>query len=276
MKHSWMVTLLLVGLFLLSHVVGLLILDQYATVKTEVVDGAIEKTVSWGELPYGFERPQIQESSSFVMVLLFVAFATILVLLLMRFHLGLVWKVWFFASVWFCLLIAFGAWMRAGIALVVAFLLTWWKVVRQHLIVHNVTEVFLYGGLAAVFVPFLTVSTVVLLLLAISVYDMIAVWKTKHMVKMAQFQTTLKVFAGLMIRTKGGKTAVLGGGDIGFPLLLSGVALKSLGFVSALIVSVWFAIGLFGLLLLSKKNRFYPAMPFLTLGGLVGLLLAFL
>ena len=38
-----------------------------------------------------------------------------------------------------------------------------------------------------------------LLLALISVYDVIAVFKSKHMVSMANFQTESKVFAGLAV-----------------------------------------------------------------------------
>ena len=74
------------------------------------------------------------------------------------------------------------------------------------------------------------------------------------------------------------KTAVLGGGDIGFPLIFAGVVMKGLmltnselaGFLKALIIPIFSALALLVLLTESKKDRFYPAMPFLTIGCLAG------
>ena len=98
---------------------------------------------------------------------------------------------------------------------------------------------------------------------------MIAVWYTKHMIKLAKFQTSLKVFAGLLIPYDKKRAAILGGGDIGFPLLFTVVIYKSLG-PSALVIPLFVALSLFLLLVYGKKNRYYPAMPYLSAGCLAG------
>jgi len=138
-------------------------------------------------------------------------------------------------------------------------------------------------------------------LVIISLYDMYAVWKSKHMIKMAQFQANSKVFAGMMIpyrrissketgkinvkKVKGQiKTAVLGGGDIGIPLLFAGLAMQGLmlknswliGFSKSLIIPLFAAAALSGLLFASKKDRFYPAMPFLSIGCVIGYFVLYL
>ena len=77
------------------------------------------------------------------------------------------------------------------------------------------------------------------------------------------------------------RTAVLGGGDIGFPLIFAGVVMKELmlqkteliGFLVALIIPVCTAIALMLLLIKGKQEHFYPAMPFLTAGCIVGFIL---
>ncbi|MBU4492958.1 MAG: hypothetical protein KKA61_01170, partial [Nanoarchaeota archaeon] len=93
-----------------------------------------------------------------------------------------------------------------------------------------------------------------------------------------------RVFAGLSIpykmpkkeaKKKAGrvekiKTAILGGGDIAFPLIFAGVVMKNVGFLTSLIIPVFVSAALLILLIKSKKDRFYPAMPFLTMGCLVG------
>jgi len=105
---------------------------------------------------------------------------------------------------------------------------------------------------------------------------MIAVWKTKHMISMAKFQAKAKIFAGFLVPYGKNKTAVLGGGDIGFPLLFSGVILKSSGFLEASLVVTAVTISLALLFFFGSKNKFYPAMPYLTAGCFFGYLLTFL
>jgi len=75
-----------------------------------------------------------------------------------------------------------------------------------------------------------------------------------------------------------GHIAVLGGGDIGFPLIFAGVIMKDLmlqnpeiiGFLKALIIPIFVSLALLYLLTTSQKDKFYPAMPYLTVGCFIG------
>jgi len=138
----------------------------------------------------------------------------------------------------------------------------------------------------------LNVLSVSILLVLIAIYDAYAVWKSKHMITLAQEQTKAKVFAGLVIpyelpkktvskvkktsRTKTPapikvRTAILGGGDIGFPLIFAGVLLKEMGLWQSLVLPFFAMAGLAYLLWLGEKDKFYPAMPFIGAGCFVGL-----
>ena len=85
----------------------------------------------------------------------------------------------------------------------------------------------------------------------------------------------MKVFAGLLIPYDKKKAAILGGGDIGFTLLFSVVVFRFLG-LSALVIPLFVGLALFGLLVYGKKNRYYPAMPYLSAGCLAGYFVAYL
>jgi presenilin-like A22 family membrane protease len=254
--------------------------------------GQIEN-VTYRNLPLDMQRPEVEESSSYLYILGAVLIGTILVLILVKFRGFKIWKTWFFISVALCLTIAFSAFVNQYIAIVLGVVFAILKIYKPNVILHNFTEVFIYGGLAAIFVPIMNLFAVIVLLLLISVYDMIAVWQSKHMVTMAKFQTESKVFAGLSIpytmnttsktdgKTAGkstsakkvkeeSKSAILGGGDIGFPLLFAGVVMKSLPFTKVIIIPAVTAVALFLLLYFAEKDKFYPAMPFLTAGCLVG------
>jgi hypothetical protein len=111
------------------------------------------------------------------------------------------------------------------------------------------------------------------------------------MIKLAKFQTKARIFAGMLVPynmpkikpTKAKvkkaakklkkikiKTAILGGGDVGFPLLFAGVMMKEIGLLKAMIIPVFVTAALLMLLFTGKKDRFYPAMPYLSLGCLAG------
>lgn len=288
MKHNWSVTILLVGLFLLAQVIGLFVIRSYVDVQKSAESGKVE----WKALPtiagFGMERPEAPPLTSVVYIVLALLIGTILILLIIKWQKVVLWKLWFWFAVVLCLHIAFAAFMPAGYALALSFVLGSWKILRPSVLVHNVTELFIYGGLAVIFVPLLTPLTTIILLLLISAYDMYAVWRSKHMTRMAQFQAKSGIFAGLLLpyfpkkivlapTKKGGlRTAILGGGDIGFPLIFAGVVMKTMGLQQATIIALGATIALFCLLCLGHRKKFYPAMPFLTIGCLIGYGLLFL
>ena len=70
--------------------------------------------------------------------------------------------------------------------------------------------------------------------------------------------------------------AILGGGDIVFPIIAAGVMLKTLGIASALLVALGATLGLAYLFFFAEKRKFYPAMPFITGGILAGILISYL
>ncbi len=284
MKHTFKITLILILIFLAAQVVGLAITNKY--VKTRVTEAGEIVVEKIEPLPYRIERPEVEEKTSFVYILIAILIATTLILLLMKFKKVSWWRLWFFLAVLLTLSIAFSAFMPNNIAGFLALILTYLKIYRPGLIIQNLTEIFVYAGLAAIFVPIMNLFAAFMLLLIISVYDFIAVRKTKHMIKLAKFQAKSKIFAGLIIpykipkKVKGRakvekanvKTAILGGGDIGLPLLFAGVAMKSLGFSKALVISLFATAALSYLLFKSEKGRFYPAMPIISVGCVIGYL----
>ncbi len=261
MKHTLKITFLLFLLFLVAHVLGLTILNQYNFVNE-----------AGKELPYGLQPPEIEQDTSFIPIFIIILVGTVLMLVLVRFKTMFLWKFWFFISLMITLTIAFGAFVAQGIALVLAFIFALFRIFKYNVYLHNFSEVFLYGGLAAIFVPVFNIWSISILLILISIYDFISVFKTKHMIKLAKFQSQEKIFNGLYVPYQK-KAALLGGGDIGFTLLFSGVILKESGALPALLASFVIGLSLLGLLFYSKKDKFYPAMPPLTAGCFIGLLL---
>jgi presenilin-like A22 family membrane protease len=217
--------------------------------------------------------------------------ATGLALILVKFGAMKIWKTWFFIATLYLLTLSLGGFFEANIAFIIAVGLSLLRTFRRSIISHNIVELFVYAGIPVIFSTILNMVSASILLIFISIYDAIAVWKTKHMIKLAKFQAKAKTFAGLAIpyarktitnkKTKEKqkvftKTAILGGGDVGFPMLFAGVLLKTSGFLDASLIAIFSAIALFVLLTMSKKNKFYPAMPFISAGCFLGYLIGLL
>ncbi len=307
MKHSLQITVLLLIIFVLAQANGLFVLDYYIDIEKSAVAG---KTVV-DEAAYAQSNitpPAVEnESWSYIYILIALLVGTALVLLLIKFRQRKLWKFWFFISVVVTLVISLNSWtfrffsntlfppffLYIGTVLFSCFL-AYYKVCKHNVVIHNFTEIFIYGGLAALLVPILNLFSVVILLILVAFYDMYAVWKSKHMVVMAQFQTQEKVFAGLYIpynlnynikkiketgqeipkeRKEKATTsfAVLGGGDIVFPLLFSGVILKTIGayWPTVIIISTT-TLALLLLFYYGEKGKYYPAIPFIALGCFLG------
>ncbi|MFC1690772.1 presenilin family intramembrane aspartyl protease [Nanoarchaeota archaeon] len=301
------ITLFLIGLFVISQLIGIGTVTKYIQVEKDV-NGTI--TISHPATVIG-EAPEVENKDyTFVMIFIAIIIGTLLVFVLIRFRAGFVWKYWYLITVFLTLAVALGVYMPGLLAVLAAIILAGLKVYRNNVYIHNLTEPFIYTGLTLIFIPILNLFSASILLIIIAIYDAYAVWKSKHMVKLAKFQTEAKVFAGLFIPydkksrilsskkatgkklvKKKGKSAILGGGDIAFPLLFSGTVIEWLilsqgmpklyAFLLSCIIIVTTTLALSWLLFSSKEGKFYPAMPFISTGcflgyGIIGLILFFI
>lgn len=256
MKYSIKTLLIVLGLFLVAQYVGLYVNSIYFA----------------NSLPYGLTPPQVEAEASpwfFVSTLIIV---TTIFLLLRKFNLKLLMKFWFITAFVMTISITLSAVIESWIAFIVAIALVILRIKEHDLVIHNLTEILVYGGVVAIFAPILNIWSAIILLGLISIYDFIAVNITKHMVGLAKMQGDLGIFSGLVVQNKN-ESAILGGGDIAFTLLFATVALREFGFISAMFVIYGATLGILALMLLGKKKKFYPAMPFVTIGSLLGFLI---
>lgn len=304
MKHTIKVTTLLVALFFVAQLVGIYVAHVYQPIVTPLYNetaGTSENVTNYN-LPYGFEPPQgIKPTSALTQIMISLAIAIALILLLIRFRAESVIRIWFFVVVIIGIALALNAFIFSVqyapyIALICALPLAYLKIFKRNIITHNLTELLIYPGIAAVFIPLLSIWTGVILLLLISAYDIYAVWHTGFMQKMAKYQMEqVRVFSGFFIPYMGSKerklianatskgvkqkkvsvqVAILGGGDVVFPIILAGIALSTLGLYAALMIAIGATSALSYLFYISEKGRFYPAMPFISAGCLIALGLA--
>jgi presenilin-like A22 family membrane protease len=280
-------------MFLITQFIGLFVINYYSN--SEV------------QLPFGMDVPENQETENYNMNFFSIIFSFIIAILiivfLMNLKSGWVMRLWFFSVVMLTLSITLIAILNIPpvfyfLALILALPFALMKVYKRNILVHNMTELLIYPGIAAVFVPLLNITWAIALLILISVYDAWAVWRSGIMQKMAKYQmTNLKIFAGFMVpyltkaqkkkiekmskselRKKGVNvnTAILGGGDVAFTIIPAGVVLINWGVWPAIGVIAGGFAGLAFLLLRSKKKKFYPAMPFITTGILLAMGISYL
>ncbi len=292
MKHNLKITAILLAMFILTQFIGIYVVNHYS---------APDK-----ELPYGMKTPEIQKESDyysfFSAIIMAFVIAIVLMFLLSKFNWAFIIKLWFFTVIVIALGISFNSFIplkySSLIALLIAVPLAIEKVYKRNFLVHNATELFIYPGIAAVFVPILNLFTIIALLILISIYDIWAVWHSGIMQKMAKYQINkLNIFSGFFVpyiskkikmqmqklpksRLKNKKVranvAILGGGDVIFPIIAAGVMLKTFGLISALFVILGATLGLTYLFFFAEKRKFYPAMPYITAGIFLGMILGWI
>jgi len=116
-------------------------------------------------LPYGMEPPEeIQQNPSNFPIHILFAFviAIFLLFILTKINAEKFLRAWFFVVTIIAIALTFNVILLKAslvqtsiIALILALPLAYIKIYRRHLIVHNLTELIIYPGIAAVFVPIL-------------------------------------------------------------------------------------------------------------------------
>ena len=205
MKHPLIPTITIILLFVLAQIIGIAVIYRYI----DAEQSTEQNELVYRALPFGQERPDIDASSSFAYITIAIALGTIILLILIHFKLFSVWKIWFALAIWTTLLIAFSAFMNEWLALILAVIFAGWKILRPNIIVHNLSELFIYAGIAAILVPVMNLLAAVLLLLIIAIYDYWAVFHSKHMITLAKASSEARIFPGLQIsyRLKKGSEA---------------------------------------------------------------------
>lgn len=170
-----------------------------------------------------------------------------------------------------------------SLLLIIILLYGWLR--KPTVLLNNLCFIFGLAGLGGILGLSLEPLVIVFLLLIFSIYDFIAIYKTKHMVKMAKEMVEAKIIFGLIVPQKisdlktdlkkvepGGGFLILGGGDVAFPLLLS-ASLVPGGILNSLIVAIFSLIGLFVSFYIFTKQKVrqpIPALPPIALFSIIG------
>jgi len=155
---------------------------------------------------------------------------------------------------------------------------------------HNFLIVLTVSGIGGFLGISLKPETILLIFIFLSIYDIIAVYKTKHMVKAVKPMITSKVIFGIIVPHKidnflfplkdikigdqKEKFFLLGSGDLILPTMLS-ASFASANLLKSSIIAFFTLLGLIAgfFIFLKLEKRSMPALPPLAFGGVLGYLL---
>ena len=173
-----------------------------------------------------------------------------------------------------------------GLSIALAILLLVARAITERVWLHNILIIFAVAGVARIFGAQFTPESIIFILVILAVYDIIAVYFSKHMISMAVTMFERNAFFGVVLpfELKNWKKtlseseikkniSIIGGGDLAFPLFF---ALSHLVYTSTLaffIISIAVGFGVFVmhlLYILPNTKKAIPALPPLVLFSLLG------
>lgn len=291
---------LLIGIFISVHVLGLLTGYKYLHL------------ISIGQAEPALGQPGNILNSVYILAYLLVM--TLLIFLIVKFKKKILTviealAIFFASDIVFELLIPIGIPIpNIGTVSIGPFLalgLTYYHLRNPTYLSQNLALIFAVSGAGAVLGASLGVLPVLVLIIALGIYDFISVFYTKHMVYLAKAITerpraftaalpTSKRMKDPEIKEKAkerevekkeiekdkspsGHTFQLGGGDIAIPLMLS-VSILRIGVVNAIAASVGALIALIILFayILKRPGIALPALPPVSAGAVIGFLVSIL
>lgn len=178
-------------------------------------------------------------------------------------------------------------WLSPLISTLIAVLLLvlFWSF--NNVFLQDLMMILTFAGVGAVLGISLAPETVIIILVILSFYDIIAVYKTKHMVELAEAMIQSRAIFGFVVPSSfrgfkermarvspGEQFMILGSGDVILPLLLSASLVRA-SLSQSVIVALFSALGLFLMHLIftnQKTRRPMAALPPIAAMAILGYL----
>jgi len=240
---------------------------------------------------YAFEDPEDVSNSLiyFAVILGFTAFLLVVSKIWANFLQKLMYLL-VLVSIYYVLIPFFGF---TSILLAIAIVVLLVK--KPNWIVINTSAFLLSAGIISIFGISLEPLPVIVLLVILAVYDAISVYKTGHMISLADSITKMKLpmlfiipfsrdFSLSDLEKSRGKAVFMGVGDVVIPniLVVSAQVFTNSPYIGIIKASALFALlgGVCGLIaliaIMERKEGAHPGLPFLNAGAILGFLLSFL
>lgn len=233
--------------------------------------------------------PPSQSPTSGVYLFVMILVATGAMITLYKLGLDNIIKYWYYTAMGMTAAIFFFAVLPPALA---AATTATWFVLRYHcwsFTSRNLLETASYAGAGALFGSVLGVVPALVLLSILAIYDVIAVYGSKHMQVLAEGAMETDTFAGFVHPKTGQVTytdftdgtmdsdsesgraiGVVGGGDVIMPMIFAISILPAFGYPAAAMSSFGAGIGLYILLSKAEDGKFYPALPAVGGGAVLG------
>src|SRR3989338_6174491 len=138
MKHTIKITLILLGMFLITQFIGIFVISQYSPQVIETIDqdGNFVNVTS-NNLPYGMDPPEnIQPTGTLISIIFALIIAVSLMFLLMKYKAEVVIRIWFFIVVSLAIAITVNSFIiqipiSALIAIIIAVPLAFLKIFKR-------------------------------------------------------------------------------------------------------------------------------------------------
>ncbi len=236
--------------------------------------GIVEK-VDEGEIQPVTENPRDPYSAVYLFVMIIIA--TVFLFMLLKYGMDLIIKILIFSGfmvgLYFTFSNIFGC--VGGFLLAISLLLIFiWK--RDNIFIINLVLLFVIPGIGSLIGASLSLIPALIFIVALSFYDIIAVFGTKHMIKIAE-ESRGKIPLMFAIPV-GDRYLGLGTGDMALPVVFTVSMLRDYSIEYSIISAIGGLIGLIILLnyILNKKGLALPALPPITVGLLSGFIIALL
>lgn len=267
-------------------------------VKEAVMFGAVQSLGLWTawrflhDLKLNYLVPEVSSDLHLNLLDVFVLAAFTLLFIFLAKKKGKVSEVFFKVFLWMIVFsgaeIVFSLFLNSLAAFVASLLVILLMILIPRVLVLNIAVILALAGIGAIFGLSITSIVAVWVLAILSVYDIIAVYFTKHMIKMAEGMIASKAIFGFIIPAKlsgfkeklsivqpGENFMILGSGDIVLPLILT-VAVARVSFLQSLVVAVFSILGLLLTHLIfvnQKERRPMAALPPIAALSIIGYLL---
>jgi len=204
---------------------------------------------------------------------------------------GLIFKILFIFATFFGGEIFLSVLIGDIFALFLMAILIFWWLKKPSVLNQDILMILGIVGTGSILGLSLKPEFIILLLIIFSIYDFIAVYKTKHMVEMAKEMIEERAILAFIIPlnisgfkenlekvqiSEGErKFLILGGGDVAFPLIFCS-SLIPFGISKSLIVAIFSLVGLFigfYFFITQKVRQPIPALPPIALFSIIGFLI---
>lgn len=228
---------------------------------------------------------------SLVEILVYFLLATLLILFLLKAKHGRKFlNIFFILALFSGLQIVFNFWLNIFWATILAILFLIVKHYYSRVWLHNLIMILVLAGIGSVFGISISPWTAALILIVLSIYDVVAVFGTKHMVAMARGLMEQGIIIALIIPEKisdwqedfkkikpSEKFVIMGGGDFAMSLILI-VSVVNYNWPNALVVAIFALLGVLithWFFVHTRKRRPIPALPPIAFMGILGFIFSF-